>query len=260
MDHDTKQGMFGKYYVVLIDGEWHVLFEPDHLKRHFLSVARFQDEDRATAYVDMENMTIDDGEFPVDYEDVHAVPDLSKAGPIKALQVIPPTKVIPDIERNMSDFEGEVLADLPGLMKDYPYGVSADEIKEYYGVNWARATAIMRTLSARKLAKKVHWPDEGDATNRLVPLDYERPPMRVNEEQRALLVVLKKMATGDSVTISQTAIGKAAGIDPNKVERMLFRLSDMGLLEPLQLRAGSVIPAAYRITDGAKKLCVKSLD
>src|SRR5262245_24332602 len=126
------EGMIGTYYVVQIGDEWHVLFEPSHLKNHFLSVARFQDRNRAESYAELENMGVDDGMGPYT-EDVYAIPDLTNP-PIKAMSVILPSKTVPDAQRELSEFELEVIADLPSLMKEYPLGISIKEIQEWYGV------------------------------------------------------------------------------------------------------------------------------
>lgn len=245
-DEPTPNYMAGTFHVVLLDGEWHVLFEPDKLKRHFLSVARFQDQDRAESYADMENMTL--GDFKESFsEDVMAIPDLSRA-PIKATAIQRPTKQIPDIDRDLSDFEKEVITDLPGLMKDYPYGMTVADIQEYYGVNCSRATSVIKTLDARGSAKKVHWPDEGDATNRLIPLDYVRPPMRTTEQQVSVLAAMKKLANAEGLCgVSPTAIGREAKVNPPSIEGILYRLEQMGFLEPVSLKPGNVFPASYRV-------------
>lgn len=248
----TIQCMFGRYHVALIDGEWHVLFEPDHLRRQFVSVARFQDEERATSYACVENDLGGDPDFCNDAEDIHAVTDLSKQ-PIKAIQVIPSTKKLPDVERDLSDFEKEVLADLPGLMKQYPYGASPDELKEWYGVNTGRANLVIKTLDARGLAKKVHWPDEGDATNRLIAIGHERPEMRVTDQHRAVLRGMHKLAVGGVVAVSQTAIANAAGLNKLQMDGILYRLERMGLIDPVELKPGSVFPSKYKFTDDGTK-------
>lgn len=50
----------GDHYVVEINGEWHVLFAPRDLPRHFLSIASFADKKRAEMYSEMEEDMLGD--------------------------------------------------------------------------------------------------------------------------------------------------------------------------------------------------------
>jgi hypothetical protein len=50
----SEESRKGSYVVARIDeGEYHVLFQPDELPHHYVSVARFQDKDRAGDYADL---------------------------------------------------------------------------------------------------------------------------------------------------------------------------------------------------------------
>lgn len=215
----------GMHHVVQIGDDWHVLFEPKSLPRQYLSVARFQDFERADSYACVEqDMMLDCSEL-ADYEDVRSIRDISG----QQLKVIAANKApqqIPDISRPLSEFEQEVVSDLPALMKEYPYGASVDDLIEFYGLSEEkhRARQAVKTLSARGLAQFVKWPD--DALKRLIPLgDFQRPPMRLTEAEEAIMRALPTILDADGICrASPRAIGIQAGLPTGVVLNTMWRL------------------------------------
>lgn len=241
MDEPDSNFMVGNYHVVQIGEEWHVLFQPDKYPRQFLSVARFQDYDRAAGYAGIESdMNL---ESWGQNEDIHKIADLSTL-PVKVAKVIPPLRNIPEIEGPPSDLEKEILADLSILMKDYPYGVSMKELAEYYGLTEMehRVRTAMKSLAARKLAVVATWPDEQHNEARIVPLDYERPAMRLTDPERAVLDAIKKLSNSDGICgVSARTIGITAGF--GKAGRSLdlvWSLKRKGIVEILPDETGDI--------------------
>lgn len=213
----------GTHHVVQIGDDWHVLFEPKSLPRQYLS--RFQDFERADSYAGVEqDMLLDCSEL-VDYEDVRSVRDIS-AQPLKVIAANKAPQQIPDISRPLSEFEQEVVSDLPVLMKEYPYGASVDDLIEFYGLSEEkhRARQVVKTLAARDLAQFVKWPD--DALKRLIPPgEFQRPPMRLTEAEEAIMRALPTILDADGICrASARAIGIQAGLPTGVVLNTMWRL------------------------------------
>jgi hypothetical protein len=205
--------LVGNHHVVQIGDEWHVLFQPDRYPRQYISIARFQDFERASSYASLENdMQEDDGGWS-QHEDIHKIANLSVA-PLKVIQVIPPVKCLPEIDGPLSDLENEIIADMPILMKDFPYGASIKELVKYYGLENQdnRVRNAMKTINARKMAAIVTWPDEPGNTIRLVALNHMRPAMRLTDPEKAILEAIKKLSSADGICgVSARTLGITAG-------------------------------------------------
>ncbi len=85
----------GSMVVTRMGGEYHVLFQPNDLPHHYLSVARFQDRGRAVTYAEIEGCWVDDeGTKQSDALGVTAIEDPNAAAPNHTMPmsvVSPPT-------------------------------------------------------------------------------------------------------------------------------------------------------------------------
>jgi hypothetical protein len=226
----------GTYHVVHIGDDYHVLFEPDDLRNHFVSVSRFQDAERASAYAETEAMFQDDNLTPLGSE-VFSLRKIDVKGiKVRQIKSLPDKK--PDNSQPLSDLENEVLTDLPELMEKFPFGINVKEASEYYGEIESRLRVALNRLHDRNLIRLEQWPDDKSA--RAMPLSYQRPPIRFSQGQSSLLDAMERLADGDGIVqASLRMLCREGGVSGGSIVDMLNALEIKGAIKTISKGSGT---------------------
>lgn len=236
----------GEYIVCQIKDEWHVLFAPDDLPHHYLSIGRFQDAERAEFYASFEQ------DFSEEPEPMHAALDTDRLHKIerkgvKIRQITARPSAKPEAKQPLSKLETSIMADLSKLMEQYPFGISIKEACEFYGEPDHRIRYALDSLSERQLIRFEKWED--DKAQRAMPLGYARPPMRFTDMQQAVMDAMRRLRNADGFTIASfRMLCRESGHPQGSIVNTLYALEKKGAIEIVK-QGDNIEANTYRVLD-----------
>lgn len=213
----------GDHHVALINGEWHVLFEPADLPFNYLSIARFHSKERAESYAEMEAGMLDDSNGEQFMADIPAFKQIS-GGEIRP---------------------GSIVAILAAFFRSGGIGSPKQIEQSPAGAPQPIAEA---PRSVERLEAVAEEPDTEDPT----PAPTPEPPKQVRQARGpyktnadALHAAMLAMRDGENlVHASYSQLFKNSGVPEGSVEAALYSLTQKGMLRRESPKGA---PLVYRV-------------
>lgn len=226
----------GTFHTAMIAGEWHVLFEPDDLRRHFLSIARFNSRDRADSYADMEIMFVDDAggpTLPEELDAIRAIPfPAEPPGARRALEAPKPAPIIPEIIPEPAATRTEPAPE-PQHIKEIAPAEAAKEAPRESVADGGKPRQISTDADAgRQIPPAPTAPPIPQPAKPLVNM-RERVALGLPLPERCdkLMAALREVAEADGrVPLTLSQMSKRTGIPEGSIGGTLKALQDDGLI------------------------------
>jgi hypothetical protein len=139
----------GDYVVVQIGHEWHILFQPHELPHHYLSIARFQDRNRAEQYADIESDSVNDGAWQQNVDTLRLKKIAGGKDEIKVHNVDIPEDERPEDLQPLTHIEEAILADLSDFRREHPSGATLKQLAARHGEGEQHILYSVKELVAR---------------------------------------------------------------------------------------------------------------
>lgn len=254
----------GDYIVAQIGTEWHVLFQPHDLPHHYLSIARFQDRERAQNYTDVESDSINDGAWEQNLDTFRIKKIEGGQGNIVVSSVDWPEDERPEAAQPLTEVERAILAEMPRM---HPSGATIKELVPTYGESSRRLKSSARELEARGLATFENdrltlkeappeaakpEPAAEEPKNAEPPAATAEPPKQVRQARGpyktnadALHAAMLAMRDGENIVrASYSQLFKKSGVPEGSVEAALYSLTQKGILHRESPKGA---PLVYRV-------------
>lgn len=204
-------------------------------------VAAFENLERAKSYAEVENILLEDNDFPASgkLEDPpEAGEHGSRLGTVMAGLSRPrdvrPSPSLLGLAKPPRALAQEIAEALPDLMDLLPLGATCRQLAEWSGAEEPQVRQAMRQIERMGLGRLVRRRDSSSI--HLCPPDYVSPPEALTDRQARLLRAIQTAQNGETAEISIVTMARLANIAKGSVVQILDALIRKGRVEQVRAR------------------------